>query len=75
LAVVLLDMTMPVMGGAEAMIAMREIDRSVPIVLVSGYSEVEAGKLITGDRPDGFLQKPFKAKALKSLLYEVVHGA
>jgi len=74
LAVVLLDMTMPVMGGAEAMVAMRAIDRTVPIVLVSGYSEVEAGKLITDDRPDGFLQKPFKAKALKSVLYEVVNG-
>jgi len=73
LKAVLLDMTMPVMGGAEAMIGMREIDKTVPIILVSGYSEVEAGKLIAGDRPDGFLQKPFKAKALKSVLYEVMH--
>ncbi|WP_231288336.1 ATP-binding protein [Mariprofundus ferrooxydans] len=73
LKAVLLDMTMPVMGGAEAMLGMREIDKTVPIILVSGYSEVEAGKLIAGDRPDGFLQKPFKAKALKSVLYEVMH--
>jgi len=73
LVAVLLDMTMPVMGGGEAMVVMREINRTVPIVLVSGYSEVEAGKLIAGDRPDAFLQKPFKAKELKSVLYEIMH--
>jgi len=73
LAAVLLDMTMPVLGGVEAMAGMRDIDRSVPVILVSGYSEVEAGALIAGDRPDAFLQKPFKAKALKTILYEVMH--
>jgi len=73
LAAVLLDMTMPVLGGVEAMAGMRDIDSSVPIVLVSGYSEVEAGALIAGDRPNAFLQKPFKAKDLKTMLYEVMH--
>ncbi|WP_236075332.1 ATP-binding protein [Mariprofundus sp. EBB-1] len=74
LAAVLLDMTMPVLGGVEAMAGMREIDSNVPIILVSGYSEVEAGSLIAGDRPDAFLQKPFKAKTLKTTLYEVMHS-
>ncbi|MDX8406340.1 MAG: response regulator [Mariprofundus sp.] len=74
LVAVVMDMTMPVMGGAEAIQAMRRIDSDVPIILVSGYSEVEAGRLITGDRPDAFLQKPFKAKRLKSVLYEVMHN-
>ena len=73
LSAVLLDMTMPVLGGVEAMAGMRAIDGKVPIVLVSGYSEVEAGTLIAGDRPDAFLQKPFKAKALKTTIYEVMH--
>jgi len=75
LAAVLLDMTMPILGGVEAMAGMRDIDSSVPIVLVSGYSEIEAGALITGDRPNAFLQKPFKAKDLKTTLYEVMHPA
>jgi len=75
LAAVLLDMTMPVMGGVDAMKGMRAIDASIPIVIVSGYSEVEAGALITGDRPDAFLQKPFKAKDLKTMLYEVMHSS
>jgi len=73
LTAVLLDMTMPVLGGVDAMAGMRDIDRNVPIILVSGYSEIEAGALIAGDRPDAFLQKPFKAKSLKTILYEVMH--
>jgi len=75
LAAVLLDMTMPIMGGVDAMAGMREINADVPIIIVSGYSEIEAGALIRGDRPDAFLQKPFKAKALKTALYEVMHSA
>ncbi len=73
LVAVLLDMTMPVLGGVEAMAGMRQVDPGVPIILVSGYSEIEAGALIRGDRPDSFLQKPFNAKALKATLYEVMH--
>jgi len=73
LVAVLLDMTMPVLGGVEAMAGMRQVDPGVPIILVSGYSEIEAGALIHGDRPDFFLQKPFKAKALKATLYEAMH--
>ncbi len=74
LVAVLLDMTMPIMGGVDAMAGMREVDARVPIIIVSGYSEIEAGALIRGDRPDAFLQKPFKAKALKAALYEVMHS-
>ena len=73
LVAVLLDMTMPVLGGVEAMAGMRQINPNVPIILVSGYSEVEAGTLVSGDRPEAFLQKPFKAKELKTALYEVMH--
>jgi len=74
LVAVLLDMTMPVMGGVDAMAGMRAVNARVPVIIVSGYSEVEAGALIRGDRPDAFLQKPFKAKALKAALYEVMHS-
>jgi len=73
LVAVLLDMTMPVMGGVEAMAGMRQIDSSVPVIIVSGYSEIEAGALIQGDRPEAFMQKPFKAKTLKTALYDVMH--
>ena len=69
---VLLDMTMPQLGGIDAMREMREIDASVPIILVSGYSEVSIRSLSSGEQPDAFVQKPFKAKELKKGLYRVL---
>ncbi len=69
---VLVDMTMPIMGGIDAMIEMRKINPDVPIVIVSGYSEVETGQLDGEDQPDDFIRKPFKAKDLKRVLFKLV---
>ena len=73
IVVVLLDMTMPQLGGIDAMREMREIEPSIPIVLVSGYSEVDVASLMQGEQPDDFVQKPFKGKDLKKSLYRVLH--
>ncbi len=63
-AVVLLDMTMPVMNGAEALLELRRIRPDVPVVLMSGFSEQLATTAV-GDRdPAVFLQKPFSPDAL-----------
>jgi CheY-like chemotaxis protein len=62
--VVLLDVTMPQMGGKEALGEMRRIRREVPVVLMSGYSEQEVMGQFTGRSLAGFLQKPFTIAAL-----------
>jgi len=72
LVVVLLDMTMPRMGGVDAMRSMREINPDIPILLVSGYSEQETHELPVSERPDGFVQKPFRFNALKKALMGVM---
>ncbi|HKI61661.1 MAG TPA: response regulator [Mariprofundaceae bacterium] len=72
LVLVLLDMTMPRMGGVDAMRAMREINPNIPILLVSGYSEQETHDLPESERPDGFVQKPFRFNALKKALLGVM---
>ena len=72
IAAVLLDMTMPQLGGIDAMREMRKIDSSVPIILVSGYSEVTIESLASGEQPDAFVQKPFRVKSLKKCLYGVI---
>jgi PAS domain S-box-containing protein len=69
---VLIDMTMPVLGGIDAMLEMREINPNVPIIIVSGYSEIETGDLAEQDQPDGFVRKPFKSKDLKKELFRLV---
>jgi PAS domain S-box-containing protein len=60
---VLLDMTMPVMGGEEALRRLREIDPTARIVGSSGYSEQEATRRF-GEGLAGFLQKPYSTQRL-----------
>ncbi|MBK8235420.1 MAG: response regulator [Deltaproteobacteria bacterium] len=59
IAMILLDMTMPVMGGEEAFRELRAIRPDVPVILTSGYNEIEATRRFTAKGLTGFLQKPF----------------
>lgn len=72
LKAVMMDMTMPRLGGLDAMREMRTISDVVPIILMSGYAESEALSLESGEQADGFVQKPFRFKVVKKALYEVV---
>jgi len=63
-AAVLLDLTMPVMSGEEALIRIREIRPDLPVLLSSGFSEAEALKRFANRGLAGFLQKPYTATAL-----------
>jgi signal transduction histidine kinase/CheY-like chemotaxis protein len=56
---ILLDLTMPDVGGAEVVREVRAIRPDVPIVIMSGYHEDEAGAAFDGDGLAGFVQKPF----------------
>jgi CheY-like chemotaxis protein len=71
ITVVLLDMTMPRLGGVDTMEKIRKIDPDVPILLVSGYNKVAARALAGKVRPDAFIHKPYKLKDMKKALYEV----
>jgi len=64
---VLLDMTMPVLSGVEAMRALREIDPAVPLVLSTGYSEEDVTARTEGE-PVVFLQKPYRLEELEVAL-------
>ena len=68
LRAVLLDRAMPTMSGERTLLQMREIDPSVPVVLISGYAEERAAAEFAGAGLDGFLQKPFSPDALIDLL-------
>ena len=58
---VLLDLTMPVMGGEEALRQLQAIAPDVRVVLMSGYSDTDVEHSFTGAGLSGFLQKPFRA--------------
>jgi CheY-like chemotaxis protein len=61
---VLLDLTMPRLGGEEALRVLRQIRPGVRVVVTSGYSESDIATRFQGQNLDGFLQKPFRSADL-----------
>ena len=64
IVLVLLDVTMPRMGGEEAFRRMRTIRPDARVLLCSGYTEQEAMSHFTATGIIGFLQKPFRLETL-----------
>jgi PAS domain S-box-containing protein len=69
---VLLDLTMPVMNGEEAMRAMRRIRADVPILISSGLSEVQAIKSFASEGIADFVHKPYTATILARKLKQAL---
>ena len=64
ISLVLLDLTMPEMGGEETLGHLQAIQRDVRVLLSSGYNETEATEHFTGQRLAGFIQKPYSVRTL-----------
>ncbi len=72
IALVLLDMTLPVMSGQEVFRRLRAIRGDIPVVLSSGYNEGEAIRRFAGMGLAGFVGKPYTAAALGSKVKAVL---
>ena len=75
IATILLDLTMPGMGGAEVLAAVRETHPTLPVVVASGYDRDDALPTIDDDRYTRFLAKPFGADTLRQYLAEALAQA
>jgi CheY-like chemotaxis protein len=71
-SLILLDLTMPQLGGAEAALEMRRIHPNVPIVAMSGYGDVEVMERFSGTAVDDFLPKPFRPDQLTAKVRDVL---
>ena len=70
---VILDLIMPGMSGAETYRAMREIDPRVKVILLSGYS-IEGGAMeLLKQGCRAFIQKPFVLENLEQKIQEVLN--
>ncbi len=67
-AVVLLDYAMPRLDGPQTLAELRRLAPTLPVVLMSGFSEEEAFARFGPHGPATFLQKPFPAAALLELV-------
>lgn len=61
IGLILLDLTMPVMGGEEALPLLRAIRKDVPVILSSGDSEADAMHRFTNEDVAGYVQKPYSS--------------
>jgi PAS domain S-box-containing protein len=71
--VVVLDLTMPVMNGAETLECIRTMRPELPVVLSSGYNEADATQRF-GGTPAVFLQKPYTVARLTEKVEAALHA-
>ena len=71
-SLVLLDLNMPGLDGEQTLHAIRRINPDLPIVICSGYSEMEVRSRLRDEIVNGFLQKPFDFRALTSKVSELL---
>lgn len=69
---ILLDLTMPVLGGAEAASELRRIHPGIPIVAMSGYGDMEVMQRFGDVGIDDFLAKPFTPDQLAGKVRDVL---
>jgi signal transduction histidine kinase/ActR/RegA family two-component response regulator len=71
---VLLDLIMPVMGGARSFRAIRDVDPMAKVVITSGYTDEDQVHELMADGAVGFLPKPFDRETLERALDLVERG-
>jgi two-component system, cell cycle sensor histidine kinase and response regulator CckA len=61
---VLLDLTMPGLDGSEVLARLREMKPNVKVILSSGFDANDVSAGLGGNRPSGFLRKPYSPAEL-----------
>jgi two-component system, cell cycle sensor histidine kinase and response regulator CckA len=69
---ILLDLTMPILGGAEAATELRRLRPDIPIVAMSGYGDIEVLQRFSEVGVDDFVAKPFSPEQLAAKVRDVL---
>jgi len=72
---VLLDLTMPVMGGRECFRRLKEIDPRVRVLVSSGFSSESTATEMMRDGALAYVQKPYDIDALARIVRQVLEQA
>jgi DNA-binding response OmpR family regulator len=69
--VVLCDINIPKLNGLETIIKIREIDYSVPIIIITAYSDTETLLKASNCNVQGYILKPIKFEDIQYILKKV----
>ena len=70
--IVILDMIMPVMGGAETYKHLKEINPDIKVLFSSGYNLEDGSSEILNLGSNGFIQKPYKFGKLSQKVRAII---
>jgi CheY-like chemotaxis protein len=68
---ILMDLTMPHLGGEEAFLQISKLRTDIPVILSSGYNPPEVEARFLGEGMAGFIQKPYQLSSLVEVLQRV----
>jgi signal transduction histidine kinase/CheY-like chemotaxis protein len=72
IALVVLDLTMPVMSGDDACQEIRRIKSDARVLLSSGFHKQDVTGKFAASGPDGFIQKPYRLDTLTQTIREIL---
>lgn len=69
---IILDMKLPGMDGAETLGRLREVDPLVKVIIASGYDEQEVRRRLNSHQSAFILKKPYNADTLLSTVQNLL---
>lgn len=69
--VVLLDISMPIMDGSEALPYIKEVSPGSKVIVISGFTWTEAATRLPGDVVEGFVEKGTSLRSILDVLRRV----
>lgn len=71
---VVLDVSMPDLGGRDVIREIRKIRPDVPVLTSSGHPRSEVERYFNADHPSGFLSKPYKPEDLAAAVSSLIEN-
>ena len=72
--IIVSDINMPNMGGVELLKRVKELERNIPVILITGVSIEKARAEAEKYHADGFFSKPFKMQTLIKRIEELLEN-
>jgi CheY-like chemotaxis protein len=74
ITIVITDMGMPVMDGYELFRELKKLRPELPIIISSGFGEVDVASKISRDEIAGIISKPYTFDTLRETLQHITEG-